>query len=385
MQFLELTENEFDNACNKIPVSSFCQSSSWAKIKKKTGWISYFVGVKENDKVIACALILGKKIYLNKYIFYSPRGLLLDYKNKKLLKFFTDHIKTFLKNKGGIILKIDPLIMYKHHDNSGNYVSDGFSNQSIIDSLVKLGFEHNGFTKDILEDTQFRWSYCLDVDKPMEEILKGMNQRARRCIRKCEKYPLEVVDVNKDNIKDFKDIMQHTAERQNRFDRSLEYYQRMKDEFGDRVKMIIIYLDRDKFLSDFTNDKLFNTVKNEKRNKIPISAGLFVFDPDRLNYLYGGTYSHYMHLMAQYKLQMSMINACREKNLPIYDFGGISGDFNEHNPMYGVFGFKRGFGGYVVEYIGEFTYIFDKLSYKLYNLAYKLYRTINHIRFKMSN
>ena len=66
-------------------------------------------------------------------------------------------------------------------------------------------------------------------------------------------------------------------------------------------------------------------------------------------------------------------------------FGGISGDFNEHNPMYGVFGFKRGFGGYVVEYIGEFTYVFNKLSYSMYNIAYKLYRTINHIRFKMSN
>ena len=92
-----------------------------------------------------------------------------------------------------------------------------------------------------------------------------------------------------------------------------------------------------------------------------------------------------MPLMAQYKLQMEMIAECKRRNLPIYDFGGISGDFRAANPMYGVFEFKRGFGGYVVEYIGEFTYIFDKVSYNLYNLAYKAYRTINRIRFKFSN
>ena len=385
MNFLELTEEEFDSVCDDMPGSCFCQTVSWARIKRKTGWISYFVGVKEDDKVVACALILGKKLYMNKYIFYSPRGLLLDYSNQELLEFFSSNLKNFLKEKGGIILKIDPLIPYKHHDNSGQTLEDSFSNQPIIDSLVNLGFEHNGFTKDILEDTQFRWSYCLNVDRPIEEILKGMNQRARRCIRKYQKYPLTVENVNENNIKDFKGIMQHTAERQNRFDRSLEYYQRMKDEFKSRVKMIIIYLDRDKFVAEFKNDRLFNIISGDARSKIPVSAGLFVFDSDRLNYLYGGTYSSYMPLMAQYRLQMEMIAECKRRNLPIYDFGGISGDFRAANPMYGVFEFKRGFGGYVVEYIGEFTYIFDKLSYNLYNLAYKAYRTINRIRFKFSN
>ena len=82
-----------------------------------------------------------------------------------------------------------------------------------------------------------------------------MDQRCRRCIRKAEKYPLELVSVNNNNIKDFKDIMEHTANRQKHFDRKLEYYK---------------ILDRNKFIENFKKDKLNEKVLNDKREKISI-------------------------------------------------------------------------------------------------------------------
>ncbi len=80
-----------------------------------------------------------------------------------------------------------------------------------------------------------------------------------------------------------------------------------------------------------------------KRKKIPISAGVFIFDNDRLNYVYGGTYKEYMPLMAQYKMQMEMIKLAMERGLPIYDFGGISGNFTPGSENYGVYEFKKRF------------------------------------------
>ena len=35
---------------------------------------------------------------------------------------------------------------------------------------------------------------------------------------------------------------------------------------------------------------------NDKRKKIPISAGVFIFDKDKLNYVYGGTYNMVVHI-----------------------------------------------------------------------------------------
>lgn len=383
MEFVELKSEEFNQVCNNFEGNSFYQNSSWAKIKEYTGWIHYFVGVKKNNEIIACSLILGKKIYLNQYLYYAPRGMLLNYNDLELLEFFVKEIKNFLTSKNGFIFKIDPLICYKNHDKDGNYIDDNFSNQTIVDNLIKLGFKHHGFSVGYTDEAQFRWSYCLDIDKSIEDIFKDMNQRCRRCIRKSEKYPLKLVEINDDNIKDFKSIMEHTATRQDHFDRTLEYYKNLNQEFAERSKLVIIYLDKNEFLENFKDDKLFDIINKDSRTQIPISAGVFIFDNNRANYVYGGTYKTYMPLMAQYKLQMEMIYLAKSKGITLYDFGGISGDFEPNSKNFGVYEFKRGFGGYAVEYIGEFDFILDKIGYSIYDKSYELYRNLKHLIAKM--
>ena len=63
----------------------------------------------------------------------------------------------------------------------------------------------------------------------------------------------------------------------------------------------------------------------------------------------------------------------------IYDFGGISGNFTPGSENYGVYEFKRGFGGNVLEYIGEFDLILDKFGYYIYDIGYKLYRNTKKV------
>ena len=147
--------------------------------------------------------------------------------------------------------------------------------------------------------------------------------------------------------------------------------------------MVVAYLDKEKFLENFQDNKLYEKIKGEKEMLIPLSAGVFIFDKDRANYVYGGTYSYYMPLMAQYKVQVEMIKYARSLNIPIYDFGGISGIFIPDTENYGVYEFKKGFGGYVVEYIGEFDLIINKFYYNMFQIAYKTYRFIKKIRSKI--
>ena len=379
MKFVMLSYEEFSSFSNSFIGNSFYQSYEWAKVKELTGWKSYFVGIVDNDNIVAASLILGKKIYLNKYLYYAPRGMLVDYNNTLLLKFFVNEIKSFLINKSGIVFKIDPLIEYQRHDNDG--VILGPFNEKIINSLVNMGFIHHGFTKGYnTNEIQMRWSYYLDITKSMEDIKKDMDQRCRRCIKKYERYPLEMVYVdNTRKLRNFKNIMESTARRQNHFDRSIEYYNNLNNLLGNRSLLTVIYLDKDKYLKECCGDRLYDIVRKSKRSKIPISAGVFIFDNDRLNYVYGGTYKKYMPLMAQYKMQMEMINLAKERDLPIYDFGGISGDFNVESENYGVYEFKRGFGGYAIEYIGEFDLILDKFGYFIYNMGYRLYRNTKKV------
>ena len=83
--------------------------------------------------------------------------------------------------------------------------------------------------------------------------------------------------------------------------------------------------------------------------------------------------------MAQYKLQFDMIKYAKDKKLPFYDFGGISGNFVLGSKDYGVYEFKRGFGGNVIEYIGEFDFVVNRLFYSIYYVAFNIYRNLKKI------
>ena len=99
----------------------------------------------------------------------------------------------------------------------------------------------------------------------------------------------------------------------------------------------------------------------------------------KAKYVYGGTYKEYMSLISPYKLQMEMIEYTKKLGIPLYDFGGISGNFKSKSKNYGVYEFKSGFGGYVVEYIGEFDLVLNFIGYNVYDKGYDVYRELKHL------
>lgn len=372
MIFVEMNEKEFISIQDSFSNSNYYQTVKWGKVKGFTGWKCHYIGIKKDEVYLCASLILSKKIIGSYKIFYAPRGVLIDYNNYQLLEFFTKKTLDYLKRNNGIFLKIDPCIPYTIRDKNGNKIS--VENKTVVHNLLNLGYLHNGFTTDYSKDVQYRWTYSLDILPSLKEMEKNMDKRCRRCLRKEERYPLIMKNVDDYNIYDFKMIMEHTSKRQNHFDRSLEYYLKLKKELKNDIYMKIIYLDREKYLLNFSNDKLYEIIKKEKRDLIPLSAGVFIKDKNSMHYVYGGTYQYYMSFMAQYKMQIDMIMIAKMLGIKIYDFGGISGNFNSNSPYYGIYEFKRGFGGFITEYIGEFDLVANKELYHLYNLMYKLYK-----------
>lgn len=378
MKFVELTKEEFKNIENNMPGATYYQTTAWANIKEPNGWYPYYVGVKnENDEIICASLILARKIFLNKKIFYAPRGVLIDYNNVELLDFFIDNIKVFVKERNGFFFKMDPLIEYKHHNSAGDVIEDGFSNEELHKHLINLGFIHKGFRTGYVDDLQYRWSYAIDIgDKTYDEVFESFSSKGRGHIRKACKYPLILEDVNDENILDFKAITEHTAERHSHFDRTLDYYKSLITNFKEenRIKVFVLYLDKKKYLNEFKDDKLYDEISKESKDLIPISCAMFIMDKDTVNYVYSGSFSKYNSFNAQYMIQNEMIKYAVSKGYKIYDFGGISGDFEIGSSDYGVYAFKKNFNGKVIEYIGEYDLVINKILYFAYKYGYTLYR-----------
>lgn len=404
-----LSTEEFNNYSSNHFMSTFFQSSYWGELKKSNGWTPHIVGLKENGKIVGATLLLGKKIpVIGKYFYYAPRGFLIDYNDFSLLKKFTEGIKQYVKKNKGIFIKINPYLMYQERDVNGAIVEDGLNNKEVVSNLKKLGFIHNGFTINYGKDLEPRWLSVLDIkNKTEEEILKNMRGTTRWGIQNSYKHGLKLVEIDEKRLPEFKKLMEHTGERRGFIDRPITYYQKMYECFSksDNIKVMLVELNKEEYLTNLskqyeeTENKL-KIVKKEgarkeltsqleairkkiediskievKDNKnIVVAGGLFMTFGRQVISLFGASYREYMKFNGQYFLNFEMIKYAIRNNYDVFNFFGITGEFDESSKMYGLFNFKRGFNANVVELIGEFNLITNKFYYCIYNVMFYIYR-----------
>ena len=422
MEFVTLKEDEFLKFADKCPCNSFFQMPLWAKVKKDNGWDSYYVGLKDGKNIVAATLLLSKKIKFFKNMFYAPRGFLLDYDNLEVLEEFTNGIKEFLKDKNALFLKINPYIDYQEHTVDGDVVPDT-KKDDLMNKLKELGFAHNGFYIDFdtKTDLEPRWISVLDLRdlNTIDDAYKNMRSSTKWRINNSRKNALEVIEADSDTLVEFKNLMQHTAERREFVDRPLSYYQNMFNilKEKDLVKVLLVRINFKELLDNSKNsldenikkqeelkdnsrkekqlkelelehDRLVEkiktleeTIKEDGDSKI-IAGGWYMLYGHEVNYLFGASYKNYMKYNSQYLLQYEMIKYAIENGYQDFNFYGIDGNFTETSKEYGLFEFKRGFNACVHELVGEFDLVIDKNMYKLYRFSFSTYKKIKRLFIK---
>lgn len=406
MKFQEITEKEYQKFWENHPLKTFLSAPEISKLREKSGWITYFVGVKENKKIIAATMLLAHKRHFGKYEFYSPRGYLMDFKNKELLTFFTKELKQYIKDKKGYVLRIDPYVIYKQRDIDGNIVEGGEDNSDVVNNLLKLGY------KKIAEENmeQVGWMFSLNLEgKTIEQIYKEMKPNTRNTIRKAEKFGITVNEISYDELDRFQSIMEETGARKGFHVRNLSYFQEMYKLFHDKneIKYFITELDLKAYIERLTREKsekeeklsslsdakyndgqkknLNNEIasinkriaesnkirKDTGKDVITLSGSMFMLIQPEVIYLSSGNYEEYMNFNSQYLIQWELIKYGIENGFKKHNFYGIPAHINEHPKDYGIYEFKRGFNGYVEELIGEFALPIT-WHYKLFDIIHKI-------------
>lgn len=423
MKLEEITELEYNEFIKNFDDTLFFQSVEWAKFKSKTNWNMNILGLKKNKKIKAALIILSQKVpFLNKKIYYSPRGFIADYTDFELIKELTINLKQYLKENNALFLKINPYIIYQERDKDGNIVSK--ANDELINLLKKCGYKHYGFYTefDKKKDLEPRWLSVLDLEnKDEQELLEEMRSTTRWMINKSSKNFITIKEANYEDISNFKEIMVHTSSRRGFDDRPLSYYQTMYKELkkSNMIKLLFAQIDLEKleqsYLTDVKKleDRISNIVNNPKKtnqinefksqieslnkkikqvqneikeygDKPIISAGLYISYGSQVVYLFGGSYKEFMGYGAQYLMQWEVIKFAKENNYKKLNFYGIDGDFRKEAKHYGLFDFKRGFNSDVVELIGEFDLICNKFTYYMYIMMFSVYKKLKKIKRNLS-
>ena len=428
MKLVTLTKDEFKKFADKHPQITFHQTEEWANLKKENGWDAYYVGLQKEKKIIAGALLLAKTLpIIKKKMFYSPRGFLIDYKDKEVLKTFTEEIKQFVKKEKGIFIKIDPYVEYQERDNDGKIVEGGYENKEVVENLKNLGYKFFGF--NTMQDTlQPRWMHVIEINgRSEEEVQKDMESKTRQILRKNEKSSIKTREITREEIPLFKSIMEHTGDRRDFIDRPLSYYEAMWDNLYPTgiLKILVAEIDFNEYkentkkeleeIESSLKDRIYkhdnNLLKmNEKKyessnkqdeesierlkkqidkieeykkefgEKKTLGTILFLIYGNEVLSLFGGTDDNLMQFQSAYTVHYAGVKYAIEHGYKRYNFYGITGDFRTENPLYGLYLFKKSFGGHVVELVGEYDLIVSKFWYYAYKIAFKCYHTIKKIK-----
>ena len=426
IQFKENQKEIWNEFVAENNSESFLQSWEWGNFQQVADKKIFRIGIKDNDEIIAVALIIKHNLPFGRSYLYCPRGPVVAesrIKNQELRipNILFDEIKKIAKKEKSLFLRIDPPI-------GMNYES-GIMNQELsrdrvcnpfqiflkqVRKKMKLQNKRNWLQtssrimRKSSNEIQPKNTLILDITKSKEELLKEMKQKTRYNIRLAKRKELKIMNyesgiMNQEEFmkkfESFWDLVEETSARDKFASHSKDYYWKMLDSLGDNCSNNVILrrddeesrsyahktvaqnctvLNSGSFDSlpagGFAQDDSMSTGNNsnliaklylaEYKNKI-IAANIVLYFGDMAVYLHGASSNEHRNLMAPYLLQWQQITDAKKAGCKKYDFWGITINGKKKN-WQGITKFKKGFGGYEKNYIGAYDLIFSNIGYQIY-------------------
>ena len=415
-----IDKEEYDNYVrNHQYKSHFLQSLSWGEFAKvKKNLTPHYLGLTtEDNQLVAATLLLEKHLPMNMCYLYAPRGFVIDFNKKELLKTMTKKVVEFAKTRKAIFVKIDPDIIRKSYDYQNEEQELGYNPEVIFDNIKKAGFKHLGFTKNF-ETSQPRYSFRINLQQSMEDIENHLSKTTKQRIAKSEKLETEVVIGTKNDIKEFYHLMTLTESRKDFISYNEDYYETLYEIFnGNKNSKATLLLGKINFnktiksleknlkrivdqisilpidnLSKSAKTKLEELRKQKENtqseinkykdyakqygNEVTLSAHMIIEYGDKAWVLYAGNHNILSETYVNYHTYYEHLRYCKSRGLRIYDQFGTIGDLREDNPLMGLHEFKRKFGGDYVEFIGEWDYVINPVMYFVFTKLVPIYRNI---------
>jgi peptidoglycan pentaglycine glycine transferase (the first glycine) len=318
---LPSSSDDWDAFLARYPEAHLLQTGAWGDLKAAFGWTPHPI-IASN----AGALLLERLLAPGLRIGYVPMGPVGDW--------LPDLVATLLAHARSLrcfALKLEP---------------DAPDGSPLADQLHALGFVPS------LHAIQPRRSLVVDLAPGEDAILARMHQKTRYNIRLAERKLVRVHPW--DDLSAFGAMMQTTAARDQFGVHTSDYYAHAFELFHTRDECELL-------LAEYEGRPL---------------AALMVFARGpRAWYLYGASTNEERNRMPTYLLQWEAMRWAHRRGCRTYDLWGVPDVDHEAleskfesrgDGLWGVYRFKRGFGGELVRSIGAWDYPLRRLPYRVY-------------------
>lgn len=330
----------WDHFVASHPQAHVLQTSLWGELKEHFGWRARRIALVEDGHIQAGAQLLLRPFFprlrFGPCLAYVPKGPLVDWEDTVTTEALLSTIHPLARREGAVCLTIEPEL---------------FHAPQLEARLRGCGFRPS--TSSI----QPRRTIHVDLRPSEEEILAAMKSKTRYNIRLAQRRDVEAQVGDAGEVSAFYRLSQITGERDEFGIHSCAYYQRAYNLFVPAGLACL-------FLAEYRGQPL---------------AGLMAFAcGPRAWYFYGASSNEERQRMPNHALQWAAMRWAKAQGCETYDLWGVPDEeeavlereFPKRSEgLWGVYRFKRGFGGRVVRYMGAYDYVYRPLLYALYRQA----------------
>ncbi len=334
MKIEEIFEKKvWDSFLEKSEYKYFLQTWEWGEFEKEgLGKKIWRLGFFEKGRLVGISLVTEEIGRFGKFL-YSPRGPVLNWKDKGCASKVLERLSEFFVDKEYVFLRIDPAVKKENDD-----AFVGFCNA--------------------VSFVQVQRAWMLDIsEKSEEELMLDMRKNTRYSLRKAIKSDVKVeLSRDVDDFAKFLNMLEDLAQDKEFASVPREYLMTQFEMLGDFMKFFCA-----------------------KREGKVVAGGWFAFYGNESSYLHGASSKDIGNTQAPYLIQWEAIKHARELGLKRHNFWGVVEDKN-YRPGYPGFGysnFKKGFSGYLEEYVGAKDFVYNMVKYQLFRLN-DLYRKVRY-------
>jgi lipid II:glycine glycyltransferase (peptidoglycan interpeptide bridge formation enzyme) len=317
------TAQDWQNFIDQHPEAHILQTSAWGALKADFGWYPRFIQLGDLG-----AMVLFRKLPLGLTIAYIPRGPV----GEGDWRAFWPAIDIICRQENAVFLRVEPDIF-----------------TPTVNDHIRQQLE--GFTETD-QTIQPPRTVLVDLEPGEDDLLMAMKSKTRYNIRLAERK--DVVVSENDNVDTFYQLMLTTGDRDEFGIHSKTYYQRAYDLFAPQNACILL-------IATYHDQPL---------------AGLMAFaHGETAWYFYGASTNQERNRMPTYLLQWEAMRWAKKKGCKTYDLWGVPDHpeseledsfMDRSDGLWGVYRFKRGFGGEIKRTIGTWDRVYHPFLYKAY-------------------
>ncbi len=202
------------------------------------------------------------------------------------------------------------------------------------------------------DQIQFRNTVLVDLKEDEDQILGRMKSKTRYNIRLSARKGITVREGDEKDLADLYQMYAATSVRGDFTIRSEAYYQTLWQTFIKKGSLP-------------ESEPIAQPLIAEYEGRPVAGAVIFQFK-DRAWYLHGMSLPEHSDKMAPHLIQWEAMRWAKSRGCTIYDMWGAPDTFDESDSMWGVYRFKRGYGGEVLRTMGAWDYPARPFFYRLF-------------------